>query len=240
MPIIIIQHDDDNRPGRLGMTLRDHGFDTEVLRVDRGEALPSDFDEVNGVISLGGSQQVDEKHAWVQPELDFLKEAHERELPVVGVCLGHQMVAKALGGTVGASEEAEIGFLDVTIGQRAHTDTLLAGIAWTSPQFHKHSYEVKELPAGARVLASSRRCAIQSFACGVRTYGFQYHFEADTSIIRALTKDSKTAMHRVGVTTEEFERDLEAKYPTFARLADRLCVNIATYLVPRVGNVIKR
>ncbi len=240
MPIIVFQHNDVNRPGRLGMTLRDHGFDLEVLRVDRGDTPPGDFNDVDGVISLGGPQNVDEKHAWIQPELDFLREAHERNLPVVGVCLGAQLVAQALGGTVGPAEEPEIGFVDVTIGPRAHTETMLAGIAWTSPQFQRHSYEVKEVPGGARVLASSHRCKVQAFACGMRTFAFQYHFEADRSIIDDLTRDAKTALHRAGLTTEEFGKQLETIYPTFSRLADRLCINIATYLIPRVANVIKK
>ncbi|GAB4515470.1 MAG: GMP synthase [Phycisphaerales bacterium] len=240
MPIYVLQHNDVNRPGRLGMTLRDHGFDQEILRLDQGESLPSDFDDVDGVVSLGGPQQVDEKHAWIGPELDFLREAHERSLPVVGVCLGAQMIAQALGGEVGASDEPEIGFFDVTIDQRAHTDTMLAGIAWTSPQFQRHSYEVKSPPPGARVLSSSRRCKVQAFACGLRTYAFQYHFEADRAIIDDLTRDAKTQLHACGLTTEEFAQQLETQYPIFARLADRLCVNIATYLIPRVANAIKR
>ena len=240
MPIYVLQHHDANRPGRLGMTLRDHGFDQEVLRLDRGDSLPSDFDDVDGVISLGGPQQVDEKHAWIAPELDFLREAHERALPVIGVCLGCQMIAKALGGEVGASEQPEMGFDTVTINARSHTDTMLSGIAWNAPQFHHHSYEVKEAPAGARVLSSSRRCKVQAFALGMRTYAFQYHFEADRSIIDDLTKDAKTQLHASGLTTEEFAQQLERDYPVFARLADRLCVNIATYLIPRVANAIQR
>jgi GMP synthase (glutamine-hydrolysing) len=240
MPIIVIQHNDRCRPGRLGMTLRDHGFDQEIIRVDQGRPLPVDFDDVDGVISLGGHQQVDEGHAWIQPELDFIKEAHERALPVVGVCLGHQLVASALGGEVGASEQGEIGFTEVNLHPKAHVETMLSGIAWRSPQFQRHTYEVKELPEGARLLASSDRCKVQAFAAGMRTYGFQYHFEADTAIIEALTSNAKTDLHAMGTTTEEFAKDMQTKYPIFARLADRLCINIATYLIPRVANAMYR
>jgi GMP synthase (glutamine-hydrolysing) len=240
MPIIVFQHSDENRPGRLGMTLRDHGFHLEILRPDKGDAMPPDYDDVDGVVSMGGPQQVDEKHAWIGPELEYLRGAHERSLPVVGVCLGAQMVAQALGGTVGPADEPEVGFTDVTIGPAAHTETLLSGIAWTSPQFQHHSYEIKEPPPGARVLASSRRCKVHAFAVGLRTYAFQYHFEADRSIIADLMCDSTTALHRMGVTSEEFAQQMETTYPKFARLADRLCINIATYLIPRVANAIKR
>ncbi len=222
------------------MTLRDHGLALRVVRPDRGEQIPTDLDNVDGVVTLGGPQQVDEKHAWLAPEMDFVKAAHEAALPVVGVCLGAQIIAKALGGSVGQAEEPEVGFLEATVDKSAHTDTVLAGVPWRTNWFHHHSYEVKEAPAGARVLMSSQRCAIQAFAVGMRTYAFQLHIEADRSIIDDLTADAKTDLHRMGVTSQEFAQQLETIYPRFAGIADRLCVNIATYLIPRVGSAMVR
>jgi GMP synthase (glutamine-hydrolysing) len=238
MPILVIQHSDANRPGRLGLTLRDHAFKLDVRRIDRGDPLPPDLDDVDGVITLGGPQNVDEGHAWIEKELAFLREAHERALPIVGVCLGAQLIAVALGGEVGPMDAGEAGFVDVDILPAGHTDTILSGIAWRSPQFQKHRYEVKALPAGAAHLASSTRCRVQAFRAGMRTYGFQYHIEADRPIIDELMKDARTSLHQAGLTTEEFARQLDERYPAFARLADRLCVNIATYLIPRVATAI--
>ncbi len=101
MAIVVFQHADECRPGRLGLTLRDHGFRLDIRRVDRGDAIPPDFDNIDGVVSLGGPQYVTDSHAWIQRELDFLAKAHERGLPVVGICLGAQLIGKALGGEVG-------------------------------------------------------------------------------------------------------------------------------------------
>lgn len=236
MTIIVFQHAAHCRPGRVGTTLRDHGFTLDIRKLDEGDPVPTDFDDVEAVISMGGPQNVDEAHAWIKRETEFLREAHDRQLPVVGVCLGAQLLAHALGGEVGPMEGAgEIGFVDVDIHPSAHTDTLLAGIAWRAPQFHKHKYEIKQLPESAANLASSERCKVQAFRAGMRSYGFQYHFEADMDMIRAFTKDSVGELHTAGLTTEEFEKQCEEKYEMFARLADRLCINIATFLIPRVA-----
>lgn len=235
MAIIAIQHDDLRRSGRLGVTLRDHGFRVRTIRVDQGEALPADFDGVDGVVSLGGRQNVDEKHAWIEKELAFLREAHERSLPVLGICLGAQLIAKALGGEVGKMDRPEMGFTDVHLTPAAHTDTILTGIAWRSPQFQKHWYEVKTLPEGARLLATNPACKVQAYSIGMRTYAFQYHFECDRSMIDQYMTDAKTDLHQAGITTDEYMRQLESKYEMFARLGDRLCLNICTYLIPRVA-----
>ncbi len=233
MAIIAIQHDDLRRSGRLGVTFRDHGFLVRTIRVDRGEALPIDFDGVDGVISLGGKQNVDEKHAWIEKELEFIRAAHDRSLPVLGICLGAQMIAVALGGEVGKMDRPEVGFTDVHLTPAAHTETMLAGVAWKSPQFQKHWYEVKKLPEDARLLATSPNCKVQAFRLGMRTYGFQYHFECDHDMIQQFMADAKTDLHHAGVTTDEFTKQLGQKYEMFARLGDRLCLNICTYLIPR-------
>ncbi len=239
MPIIVFQHDSKNKPGRLGMTLRDHAFKLDIRRLDQGDSVPIDFDDVDGVISLGGAANVDDKHAWLEKEREYLRGAHERGLPVVGVCLGAQLVAEALGGTVEKAAQREAGFVDVDLLPVAHTDTILTGIAWKSPQFSLHRYEVTKLPVGGVQLAKSQNCANQAFRVGMRTYGFQYHFEADRPMMNELLADARSDLHAAGMTTDEFAKHADTKYEMFARLGDRLCVNIATYLIPKVGTAIR-
>ncbi|MDX2114328.1 MAG: type 1 glutamine amidotransferase [Planctomycetota bacterium] len=241
MAIVVFQHHESERPGRLGLTLRDHAFKLDVRRLDRGDAVPTDLDDVDGVISLGGPQSVGGREAWLEKEVGFLKEAMRIDLPVIGVCLGAQLIAAALGGTVGPMEAGpEAGFDDVTMQPAGHVDPILAGIAWKSPQFHIHNDEVKGVPPGATLLASSRRCPVQAFRAGFRTYAFQYHFECDREMVVEMAGENRLMLGKAGLNPEEVARQCDRNYQMYARLGDRLCMNIVTYLFPRVGAAVGR
>ncbi len=236
MAIVVFQHEEDCRPGRLGVTLRDNGFKLDIRRVDKGDPVPTDFDDVDGVVTLGGSQVVSDTHAWIQREMDFLKAAHERGLPVIGVCLGCQLIGKALGGEVAPMERPEMGFVDVSLNAAGQTDTILTGVAWKHPTFQHHRQEVKTLPPGGVILASSDKCRAQVFRVGLRTYAFQYHLEADRVIMDDLLGPGASEMHHAGLTAADFVRQAQTSMEMFSRLSDRICVNMATYLIPRVAS----
>jgi len=236
MSIIVFQHGPDVGPGRLGLTLRDHGLALDIRRLDlSGErpvgpgAVPPDFDGVDGVVSLGGEQNVGEPHPWMDAECDFLRRAHQRQLPVLGICLGSQLLAHALGGRVTKMPAPEWGFHTISINPTGQTDPILSGIAWDAPHFCAHEYEVAELPRDAVVLASSRLCRVQAWRAGVRTYAVQFHPECDRATIERWAQASEAA-RRAGLTPADVGGQCDAHYATFARLADRLCVNLASYL----------
>lgn len=236
MSTIVFQHSESERPGRLGSTLRDQGFDLDIRRLDRGDAIPTDFDDIDAVIALGGPQYVSSgREPWIAREIAFLKEAHQRQLPVIGICLGHQMIAAALGATVAPMEKPEVGFVDIDLSAAGQTDTILAGISWRSPQFQLHSEEVKDIPAGATLLASSKACKVQAFRAGMRTYGFQYHPEFDRAMITTALHEHRETVARAGMNSAQVEQQAEKHREIFQRLGDRLALNIATYLIPRVA-----
>lgn len=238
MAIVVFQHWDTGRPGRLGATLREHAFKLRLLRPDRGDQIPQDYDDVDAVISLGGPQNVGDPQPWIAQEIDFIRGAHARALPIVGVCLGHQFLAAALGGEVGPMATPELGFVDVDLTPAGQTDTMLAGVAWRAPQYQSHGQEVKKLPPGAALLASSAACKVQAFRAGLRSYGFQYHFEVDPELIQKYAAADRDQLARLGLSPDHITRQAQQSGERFARLGDRLCLNIATYLIPRVGSAI--
>jgi GMP synthase (glutamine-hydrolysing) len=241
MPIIVLQHGAAQVPGRLGLTLRDHGKKLDLRRLDLPASkssphVPVDFDGVDGVISLGGAPNVTdiERHPWMPAELEFLKEAHRRQLPIVGICLGHQLIAKALGGEVGVMDKPEFGMVRVDQHPVANTDTILAGVPWRSVQFQDHGQEVKTLPPGATVLQYSAGCKVQSFRVGLRTYGFQYHFEYDPAMIADAVRGATSEFAATGQTRESVLADVKTHGESFSRLSDRLCVNLTSLMFPMV------
>lgn len=236
MSIIILQHHAQYGAGRLAMTLRDHGFKLATLRADQDQPMPATLDGIEGVITLGGTQQISEGHAFIAREQSFLRMAHEAALPIFGIGLGAQLIATALGGTTSMMEHPEAGFVTIDIPPAAHTEPILAGIPWRTAQFMRHAAQIDTLPPGAMLLGSSKRCKNQAFRVGLRTFGFQHHPECDRTMIDAIIGDAKTMLHASGVTTEEFARDTEQHYDNYRRVGDRLLLNFVNYAIPRMGS----
>ncbi|MEL7474321.1 MAG: type 1 glutamine amidotransferase [Planctomycetota bacterium] len=232
--ITVFEFDDWRTSGRIGATLRDHGFRLDVRRPDRDgvDAVPGDLDNIGGLLVMGGAQNVDEGHAWLSPLGELIRGAHERELPVIGVCLGAQIIAQALGGSVAKADTPEGGFEPVTINTTGQVDTMLAGVPWTTPQLCFHAYEVTELPAGATSLASSASCKHHIFRAGIRTLGLQSHPEVVQDDLHTWAHNHAEFLRGMGKSPEDVLREGEAHFHRFARAADRLCVNLANFVFP--------
>jgi len=219
------------------MTLRDHAFKLDVRRVDLPESeggapVPSDLDDLHGLVILGGAQNIDSNHPWLRQEIDLIARAHEASLPVVGVCLGAHLIAKALGGAVEKMDTPEVGFQKVRILPPGQTETMLAGVPWESRQYLSHGWQITDLPPGARLLASSDTCKVQCFTAGQRTFAFQYHFELDRPGIERLAHDDSELLSGAGVTPGEIATQTDEHYDRFAVISDRLCVNLASFAFP--------
>jgi GMP synthase-like glutamine amidotransferase len=152
---------------------------------DSGAHVPDDLDGITGLVIMGGSMNVDEQdeHPWMKPEIDLIKKAYDLDIPIVGICLGAQFIAAALGGEVGKMEAPELGWHNVKLAFPGTTDAVLAGQAWDSIQFHMHGQEVKKLPPDSTPLAGSLACRNQAFRVGMTCYAFQYHFEWSRTIL---------------------------------------------------------
>lgn len=234
MAILVFEHSPIVGIGRLGTTLRDYGHRLHIVRRHLGDPIPADLDDVDGIISCGGPQSAnDDSLPWLEPEMQLIRQAHELEMPVVGLCLGAQIIARALGGEVSPMNDGpEVGWHEVRLTPVGREDPIHAGIAWWSIQPHFHYDCVSELPPGARLLASSDQCKVQVWASGLRTYGFQFHVEIQASDMLALADNDPDALAKARLSREELTSQAQKNYAAFERLTNRLFDNIALLLMP--------
>ncbi len=235
MAILTIEHEGTTGAGRLARVFRDHGFRFDVRRLgphDEPTNLPVDTDDFEGLLLMGGLPNISDNPPWLSRVTQLIRHAHARELPVIGVCFGAQLVAQALGGQVSKMEKPEFGYAPVHINPLGQVETIFAGVPWSAPQFHAHGAEVSQLPEGGVLLASSDACKVQAYRVGIRTYAFQFHFEADRPMREEMMDNGAAAMEALGLTREDIaaqEAEFDARC---ARAADRLCGNLVTYLFP--------
>jgi GMP synthase (glutamine-hydrolysing) len=236
MALIVFEHHPLETAGRLGTVLNEQGHRLRHLQLHRGDPVPPDLDDVDGVIAMGGPMNVNEadQHDWMTPELDFLKAAHEADLPVVGICLGAQLIAHALGGTVEAMDTPEIGLHPIKASFFGTTDPIHLGLPWEMPMFHAHAQHITTPPPGGTPapLYSSPACNCEAFRVGLNTYGFQYHFEWTRRMIEMLVHDDPDFYGRGGTSPEELIHQLGPQYDLYRHLGDRLCRNLAHLLFP--------
>ena len=181
MRILVLQHANVEHPGSLRHMLDEDGHSWTPVRLNEGETLPA-LDGFDALWVMGGPMDVwqEDQHPWLVDEKAFIREAVEdRGMPFLGLCLGHQLLAEALGGKVEASRTPEIGVMPVNLTETGATGVLFDGLPESFPTLQWHSAEVSVMPEGARCLATSRDCAVQAMAWQTRAYSMQFHVEVE-------------------------------------------------------------
>lgn len=232
MSILIIEHSDLTGSERLGTQLQRDGHRLQIVRVHLGESLPKDLDEIDGVISCGGPQAPDCKEAWVDQELNLLRTADEKQLPVLGICLGSQFLARALGGEISPCKVPEMGWYDLTLTPQGREDVLFAGQPWIGSQLQWHHWQVSTLPEDATNLASSDHCNIQAWMRGVCTYGVQFHPECRRDTITDWIADDARTLSEVGIDGKQLAAESDEKFDEYERLTNRFFDAVSQLLMP--------
>ncbi|MHB1390914.1 MAG: type 1 glutamine amidotransferase [Thermoleophilia bacterium] len=182
------------------------------VRSFRGEWLPDALEGFDGIIVLGGPMAVYETDAYgyLKSELELLKLAVAADFPLLGVCLGAQMIAAAAGGRVYAGPRREIGWSEVELTEAGRDDALFRGLPHTIPVFQLHG-DTFELPAGAMRLAGNDVYANQAFRVGERIYGLQFHVEVSEDLVRGWTGEYCDYMTGAGIQPGAILDDLHGR-----------------------------
>ena len=223
MKFLVLQHIEIEHPGIFRDFMRADGISWDAVELDEGEGIPP-LEGYDALISMGGPMDVFEEdaHPWLADEKAAIREAvAERGMPFLGVCLGHQLLADALGGRVETMAEPEVGVLTVDLTAAGRADPLLAGLDASVTCLQWHGCAVTAPPSGAVVLASSERCAVQAFRVGHSAYGLQYHVEltpatvAEWSAVPAYRASLERTLGAGGLAP--FDAEAQRRMPGFNR-----------------------
>ncbi len=226
--IAVVTHEMDCGPGVLGETWESTGVDVEVFRPwAQDGALPTDPTAYDGLVVLGGHMNAldDDTYPWLAPTRDLLTRSVRQGVPTLGVCLGHQLLAAALGGTVRANQTGErIGLTTVSLTSEGAKDALLTGSAGLRA-VHWNSDIVPRLPRGAKQLATAPDGTVQAARFGHRAWGVQFHPEVTPDIFDAWVRQygDQPELTTVAAAVRAAEDELRSAWqPLARRFADLL------------------
>jgi GMP synthase (glutamine-hydrolysing) len=180
--VLIFRHIPFEGAGRLEPLLAVRGIAAEYVDLYRESAVLPETRDAAGLIFLGGFMSANDDLPYLRREMDLIAEAAARRTPVLGICLGAQMIAKAAGARVYRNHQKEIGWFDIRLTEAGAADRLFAGVNPVESVFHWHG-ETFDLPRDAAWLAYSERCRHQAFRIGGTVYGLQFHLEVTPEMI---------------------------------------------------------
>ena len=180
-PIAIFRHTHTEGPGYFADFIDERGIPWQLICIDAGDAVPDDVSKFSGLVFMGGPMSVNDDLPWIPPVLALIRNAVARNIPVLGHCLGGQLMSKALGGAVTRNPIKELGWGEATVSDNG-TARVWFGNTQSFEAFHWHG-ETFSLPQGAVHLLSSAYCTNQAFALG-KHLALQCHVEMTEQMIR--------------------------------------------------------
>lgn len=230
--VLVFQHVAHKILGTLNPTLKEHGLNMRYVNFERTpEASPS-VEKYNGLIILGGHMGVYEadKYKHIKVEAKLIEQALKKNIPVLGICLGSQILAHVLGSPVRKHAEKEIGWHDIYLTDEGAKDPVFSQFRQREKVFQLHG-DTFDIPASCVHLAKSTVCPAQAFRYGDKVYGLQFHLEADEPMIlrwldhpnnqRDIEESGKYTLDQIrNETTEHIDRSMELSKETFSRFIE--------------------
>jgi GMP synthase-like glutamine amidotransferase len=223
-PVAIFRHARTEGPGYLADFLGVRGIPWRLIRIDAGDAMPTDLHQFSGFVFMGGPMSVNDDLPWIPPVLALIRGAITNDIPVLGHCLGGQLMSKALGAVVDRNPVKEIGWGEIVVVDVAEADHWFGGTR-KFLGFHWHG-ETFAIPDGATRLLSSAYCENQAFSLG-KHLGFQCHIEMTTDMVREWCRIGGDEISRSGDSlgvqpTDEIQRDLDQRVAALNLVAERV------------------
>jgi GMP synthase (glutamine-hydrolysing) len=219
--VLVVQHVAFETLGTIEPALRAQGLTPRYLRVHEGDDIPSGGSDECGLVVMGGPMGVYDRGRLphLTQELKLIEATLAAGRPVLGVCLGSQLLAAVLGGKVYPGPHKEIGWHRVRLSESARRDPLWAGAPASFQGFHWHG-DVFDLPAGCQSLASSDRTACQAFRSGNSAYGILFHMEVTESILDGMAAGFGDELARVGGSPEQLRRGAQEHLPQLSSIGE--------------------
>src|SRR5271156_6606872 len=221
--ILVLQHHPAENLGAIPDALEGAALAWQYVRVHDGQPIPKDVKGLGGLIVMGGPQTVYhlDKYPYFREEMALIESALAAGKPILGVCLGSQLLAATLGAQVRRGEQREIGWYPVRLHDAAKEDRLLRGLPSEFVAAHWHS-DIFDLPKDAVALASSEKTPLQAYRYGDKAYGFLFHAEMTREILTALVGEFGEGLKRVGLDGDEILVEAERHLPALASIGDTI------------------
>jgi GMP synthase (glutamine-hydrolysing) len=212
--IWVLQHHPAENLGSIADALEGAALAWQYVRVFNQQPIPRDMKGAGGLIVMGGAETVYklDRHPYLRDEIRLIENALADVKPILGVCLGSQLLAAALGANVRRAEQREIGWYPVHLNESASDDRLMRGLPREFMAAHWHS-DTFDLPAGAIALASSEITENQAFRHGDNAYGIQFHAEMTGEILTALIAEFGDGLKRVGIDGDAIAAQAKVHLP---------------------------
>jgi len=233
--ILIFRHFPTEGPGYLAEFLDRHRLLHRTVCVDAGEPLPDSIADASGLVFMGGPMSVNDKLPWIPGALKLIRDAVAADVPVLGHCLGGQLMSKALGGRITRHRVKEIGWLPVSTVLGPAAKPWIGTLPGRFEAFHWHG-ETFSIPEGATHILRSRHCRNQGFVMG-KHIGLQCHIEMTAALVRRWARDGEREIATAGLSaTVQARAQMQVSLPRRVAALNRVADAIYSHWIKGLRN----